>query len=158
MEKLDKEGLWEYYLPEAAASEEVLIRTERQLGFSLDSQYREFLKYANGWKAFYQSVDLFGTDELVDSPDMDYAISILDAIEETVLESSGVERDQLLPIAATKIDKDLFVITKPNSSNPGMVIWFAGDEIDRFESFTEFFLSMIDYNREELKYFKSLNN
>lgn len=87
---------------------------------------------------------------------MNYANTILDAIEDSVLESSGFLRDQLLPIAATSTDKDLFVITKPASPNPGIVIWFAGDEIDRFESFTEFFLAMIDYNREELKYFKSL--
>ncbi|AZK44862.1 SMI1/KNR4 family protein [Paenibacillus lentus] len=157
MEKYDEEGLWEYHLPEVAASEELLIKTEQHLGYHLDSEYKEFLKYANGWKSFYQSVDLFGTNELVSSSDMDYAVNILNAIEDSVIFECGVPRDELLPIAVTKIDKDLFVITKLNSSNPGQVIWFAGEEIDRFDNFKEFFLSMIDYNREELKYFKDLN-
>lgn len=157
MEKNDREELWEYYLPEVAATEECLAEVEKKLGFLLDIQYKEFLKHANGWKAFYQSVDLFGTDELLTSSNMDYAMSILEAIEDSVLKSSGVARDQILPIAATKVDKDLFVITKPTSSNSGIVIWFAGDEIDRFDSFTEFFLSMIDYNREELKYLLELS-
>ncbi|MEK4425935.1 SMI1/KNR4 family protein [Solibacillus sp. FSL K6-1523] len=156
IQKYDKEELWDYYLPEGAASEDDIIRTESLLGFFIDSNYKEFLKHADGWKGFYQSVDLFGTNELYNSSEMNYANTILDAIEESVLESSGLMRDQLLPIAATSIDRDLFVITKSTSSNQGIVIWFAGDEIDRFESFTEFFLAMVDYNREELKYFKSL--
>jgi len=156
IQKFDKEELWEYYLPEIAASEDAIIRTESLQGFSIDSNYKAFLKHADGWLRFYQSVDLFGTKELNDSLKMNYANNILNAIEDSVLDNSGFLRDQLLPIAATSIDKDLFVITKPNSLKPGIVIWFAGDEIDRFESFTEFFLAMTDYNREELKYFKSL--
>ncbi|MFL2443764.1 SMI1/KNR4 family protein, partial [Bacillus thuringiensis serovar israelensis] len=35
-------------------------------------------------------------------------------------------------------------------SRPGEIIWFAGEEIDRFENFDEYFLAMIDYNREEI--------
>lgn len=114
MLEYDKEELWDYYLPEVAASGEDILRIEKLLGFSIDPHYKEFLSYANGWKGFYQSVDLFGTNELNHTTEMKYAMGILKAIEESVLEGSGLLRDQLLPIAATKIDKDLFVITKPN--------------------------------------------
>lgn len=31
----------------------------------------------------------------------------------------------------------------------GTVIWLAGGEIERFDSFTEFFEAMIEYNRED---------
>jgi hypothetical protein len=34
---------------------------------------------------------------------------------------------------------------------PGVVIWFAGEEIDRFFDFDEFFLAMVEYNRRELE-------
>jgi hypothetical protein len=45
----------------------------------------------------------------------------------------------------------LFVISRPQSHNPGVVIWFAGDEIDRFPNFEEFFLAMAGFNRAELE-------
>ncbi|WCF08115.1 hypothetical protein NDS46_28305 [Paenibacillus thiaminolyticus] len=60
-----------------------------------------------------------------------------------MLESSGFTTDQLLPLAETSIDKDLLVLAKPKSPSPISVIWFAVEEIDRFDSFVEFFLDMI---------------
>lgn len=42
-------------------------------------------------------------------------------------------------------------MTKEDTKNPGVVIWFAGEEIDRFTSFKEYFLAMMDYNRLDLK-------
>ncbi|MBL2434413.1 SMI1/KNR4 family protein, partial [Klebsiella pneumoniae] len=49
-----------------------------------------------------------------------------------------------------EFDKDLFVLCLPNSSRSGEIIWFAGEEIDRFKNFDEYFLAMVDYNREEI--------
>lgn len=80
----------------------------------------------------------FGTHELSNSSEMSYPNTILDAIEDSVLDSSGFAREQLLPIAATSIDKDLFVLAKPESPSSGTVIWFAGEEIERFDSFVDF--------------------
>jgi hypothetical protein len=39
------------------------------------------------------------------------------------------------------------------SAVPGVVIWFAGYEIERFANFDEYFLAMMDYNRRELRRF-----
>jgi hypothetical protein len=36
-------------------------------------------------------------------------------------------------------------------SSPGGVVWPAGSEIDRWSSFDEFFLAMVDYIRLELQ-------
>lgn len=48
-------------------------------------------------------------------------------------------------------NKDVFVIIADiNETDREAVIWFAGEEIDRFENFEEYFLAMIDYNREEV--------
>ena len=39
---------------------------------------------------------------------------------------------------------DLFVLCLPNSRRPGEIIWFAGEKIDRFENFEEYFLAIVD--------------
>ena len=148
--KQDVKHLWPHHFPEVGASEEKIRILEKELGYTLDQKYRDFLKYANGWKGFYQTVDLFGTEQLSNSAIMNYAKTLLDAIDEKVIIESGFYRNQLLPIAVTEFDKDLFVLCSSNSSKPGAVIWFAGEEIDRFENFYDYFLSMIDYNREEI--------
>ena len=57
----------------------------------------------------------------------------------------------ILPIAATPIDLDLFVMARRSTSCPGTVIWLAGREIDRFPDFREYFLAMMDYNRQEVR-------
>jgi len=145
--KLDVNRIWPHHLPELAASEEDLKKTEVYLGHKIDNKYREFLTMADGWKGFYHTVDLFGTKDLQGSPLMQYSLSLLNAIEDDVIETTGFSREDLLPIAATEFDKDLFVMSRPTSHIPGTVIWFAGEEIDRYPDFTEYFLAIIDYNR-----------
>jgi hypothetical protein len=68
--------------------------------------------------------------------------------------ATGFLRDELLPIAATQFDKDLFELSNPKSHSPGLVIWFAGEEIDQYSSFNHYFLAMIDYNRAEIENLK----
>ncbi|MEC2075840.1 SMI1/KNR4 family protein [Metabacillus fastidiosus] len=148
--KQDLEHIWPHNFPEVGANEEQILVVEKELGYNFDPMFRDFLKYANGWKGFYQTVNLFGTEQLKKSTVMDYAKTLLNAIDEDVLKESGFSTDELLPIAATESDKDLFVLCLPNSSTPGAIIWFAGEEIDRFKNFNEYFLAMIDYNREEI--------
>lgn len=148
--KLDVNNLWSHDLPEIAASEEELQKTERILGYRLDNYYRDFLKSANGWKEFYQTVNLFGTKELSGSKIMKYALSLLEAVDDSVFRSIGFTKNELLPIAASEYDKDLFVISVPSSRKPGVIIWLAGEEIDRFPNFKEYYLAMLDYNRDEV--------
>lgn len=152
--KQDVKHIWSHHLPEIGANEDSILAVEKELRLKLDSMYRDFLKYANGWKGFYQTVDLFGTEQLKGSTIMDYAKILLNAIDDDVLKESGFSRDQLFPIAVTESDKDLFVLCLPNSPKPGAVVWFAGEEIDRFENFNEYFLAMIDYNRDEVSALK----
>ena len=146
----DVRNLWPYQLPTLAATSEQIQAAERHLGFRLDAEYSSFLCHANGWRGFYQSVDLFGTDDLIAGERMGRARKMLADVEPSVVSASGVRKDDLLPIGATSADLDLFVLTTPGDESPGRVIWFAGTEIQRFENFGEFFLSMVDYNRSEL--------
>ncbi|MDR2157162.1 MAG: SMI1/KNR4 family protein [Clostridiales Family XIII bacterium] len=155
VQRLDQLGLYEYYYPELAATEAQLTAVEAHLGHRLDQDYRDFLLCANGWKGFIQDFNLFGTGDLMGSALMDDAMLTLQIYdEEHVLEASGFTKAELLPIAAAPFGKDLFTIARPTSRQPGVVVWFAGEEIERRPDFREYFLAMTDYNRLEIEGFK----
>jgi hypothetical protein len=46
-------------------------------------------------------------------------------------------------------------MTRRSASQPGMVGWLAGSEIDRFPSFDEYFIATVDYNRLEVQHLQS---
>lgn len=82
---------------------------------------------------------------------MTYACDLLRYVEPEVLVTADLQRADLLPIAATRQDKDLFVLVKPGAKQSGSVVWFAGTEIQRFDGFEEYFLVMVDYNRSQIE-------
>ncbi|WP_211841568.1 SMI1/KNR4 family protein [Rudaeicoccus suwonensis] len=153
LSEVDTKKLWYFRLPRIAASEETLRRVEAHLGESLDPQYREFLLHADGWPTFYQVVDLFGSGDLLGGGAALRGAEMLSYVEDVALAASGLRREDLLPIAVSASDLDLFVMLTKSSTIPGTVIWFAGSEVDRFPNFSEYFLAMTDYNREEVNYF-----
>lgn len=146
----DTEGVWEFHLPKVAATPEELAGVEHSLGLRLDAGYREFLGYANGWPSFFQSVDLFGVEDLAGGPRMDVARQMLAAIEPVVLEQAGLQDTALIPIAATTVDLDLFVMPIVGGQQVPPVVWLAGYEVDRFKTFEDYVLAMIEYNVREL--------
>lgn len=152
--EIDSAGLFPFYLPGVAAEESSVGAVELHFKSGIDTKYAGFLRYANGWRGVFQSVDLFGTDDLLGSEKMVAAKEMLKYIDDGVILSAGFSREDLLPIAASSLDKDLFVIAKPGSASPGEVLWLAGDLVDRFESFDEFFLSMVDYNRADVSFLR----
>ena len=156
LQQVDKLKFWPHHLPETEATEEQLAATEAHLGHSIDKDYRDFLLCANGWKAFTQSVNLFGTEDLMGSGLMEHASEMLKVLDDAfpLSESSGFSRAELLPIAATLEERDLHVMTRPTSQYPGIVIWLSGQEIERYPNFREYFLAMVDYNRLEIDWFE----
>ncbi|MDW8801450.1 SMI1/KNR4 family protein [Clostridium sp. A1-XYC3] len=149
--KLDTEGLWDFYEPEDAGSEKELGAVEEYLKYELDKEYKDFLRCANGWKSIFQSIDLFGTNELIASKEIyDTDMLMTTLSPEGAFQAAGLSENELLPIAANKDTTDLFVITKKYSNNPGMVIWFAGYEIERYDSFQKFFSAINKYNELQL--------
>ena len=110
---------------------------------------RKNRRNANGWKCFYQLVDLFGTKDF-ESNMMSYAKTLLNA-ETEFDESLQKNRDYLFPIAVSQTDNDLFVMVLADGREYGQVIWLAGGVIERFDTFSEFFEAMIEYNKEELE-------
>lgn len=145
----DKEQLWEYYYPEVAAEMSEIVFSQEKLQIKLSEEYIDFLLCANGWKCFYQLVDLFGTKDF-ETEIMSYAKTLLN-VEVEYDESLYSIKDCLFPVAVSRTDKDLFVMVLAEGKEYGQVIWLAGGVIERFHSFSEFFEAMIEYNKEELE-------
>lgn len=157
MEKVDLEHLWEYHYPEVACTPEKIVEVEQKLGIKLDEDYKQMLLCINGWDCFYQYVNLFHIEDLLGSDRMNYANTLLD-----VLYRDGVPpkyaREEIMPIASTMIDSDVFAITLNNSDEAGRVIWFAeGNVIDDFDSVSAFFETMITLNQDEVQELKKEN-
>jgi hypothetical protein len=151
IEELDRGRLWRRHLPSVGANEAEISAAETQLGVRFDPKYRAFLHYADGWKSFYQAVDLFGTRNLLGAAPMDSAQRQLAAIDPTKFQlATASATTAFVPIAASPVQEDIFLLGQPWSSNPGMVLWFATREVERFPNFEEFFLAMLDYNRLEI--------
>jgi hypothetical protein len=154
IDEADAKRLWEYHLPGVANTEAELQGVERSLQESLDPDHRAFLKAAGGWPAFYQTVDLFGAKDFAGER-YQRAEEMLSYVEDNIFDKIGFSREQVYPIAASPVDLDLFVITRRATASPGMVIWLAGYEVDRFATFGDFFASMVAYNRRELEHLRS---
>lgn len=146
--EVDVDGLWENTLPEVAATENQLQALEERMGYGLDPQHRAFLKHANGWRAFEQHVDVFGIDDFVGGPRAERAAALIESLE-PLKELCGFGKADLLPIAVSSDDIDVTVMTRPHTTTPGKVLWLAGGVIDTFTGFDEWFLAMVDYNRQE---------
>lgn len=149
IDRADKEKLWEYHYPEVAAQMSEVELVQKKLGVKLPEEYIKFLLCANGWKSFYQHVDLFGTKDF-ETERIEYARKLLSIEVQHNTELNKIHTD-LLPIAVSKADKDLFVLVLKEGESYGQVIWLAGGEIERFENFKSCFEAMIEYNKEELK-------
>ncbi|MCC7385075.1 MAG: SMI1/KNR4 family protein [Deltaproteobacteria bacterium] len=148
----DRSGLWQWHLPEVAASADELEAAEARLGYALDPGLRGFLRFANGWKRFCQTIDLFGTKELCDVDRMKLVRrQLVEALPPDLLSSVAEDAESLQPIAAAEHDKDVFVAPVSHRRMSGTIIWLAGEEVDRFGSFDEFFGSMVEYNRRVLR-------
>jgi hypothetical protein len=46
-------------------------------------------------------------------------------------------------------------IQRRAAAEPGTVVWFAGAEVDRYPTFDDFFLAMIEYNVREIEHLSS---
>lgn len=147
--KADKGQLWEYHYPEVAAELSEILLAQEKLQIKLSQDYIDFLLCANGWRCFYQLVDLFGTKDF-ETENMSLAKMLLNA-ELEYDESLNEIKEYLFPIAVSRTDKDLFVMVLTKGREYGQIIWLAGGVIERFLSFSDFFETMIEYNKEELE-------
>lgn len=152
MQDIDRDGLYRYDFPEVAAQPATLERLEAERGTRLDRQHRDFLLYADGWRCFYQHVSILSSQlrggDLVAGAEK--ALDVLD--QEGVLGRAGVDRRSLLPVAASAEQSDVFAVCL-GGVKAGQVLWLAGDLVDTFPDFQEYFLAMLDYLHDEYQDF-----
>ncbi len=144
--QLDKKHIYEFHCPKLAATEEQINEAQAKIGFELPKDYKDFLLCANGWDCFWLNVDLFGTQELTSSRVTDALDLLFDVVIEYFPELEK-RKNSILPIANSEEDLDTFILFLSNDEYYGKVIWIAGQEIDLFDSFEQFFCSMVLYNK-----------
>lgn len=152
---LDHDSIWANEMPRSPATPEDILRVEQALRCELDPRFKAFLLHANGWRAFYQWVDLFGTEELLGERMKAGARRLLELDKAGLLRQTGLDIAKLLPIGITQRGQgaevpDLFLQVREGGPDKGAVLWLSDEEVDRFPSFDAFYLAMLDYNREEI--------
>ena len=142
--------------PEVRATLRQVKDAERQLGFEFPEDYKDFLLHANGWNCFYQYVDVLPLHDLLNASDIHRSImyNVEFMLKYEPAEGQWLDQKNLLPVATDTHNVDTFVLIIPGNPNAGTAVWLSGDEIDRFPSFHEFYMSMLDYNRLEVKTLK----
>ncbi|WP_206477142.1 SMI1/KNR4 family protein [Microbacterium sp. KRD172] len=146
----DPKGLFPNHLPEVAATEESIREAELALGVTFDKEHRGFLGFADGWKCFHQEVTLLGSRELVAGELREAALESFEYAPE-MLEELGRSAEELLPIAASLEQADVFVMLIEEGAVGPRVLWLAeGELIDTFDSFGQFFVSMIEYTKRRI--------
>jgi hypothetical protein len=142
LHEVDSGGVYEYHVPRVGCTEEELLVVEASLGERLDPQHREFLRHAGGWRWFWHEVHLFGPQELMGGPAMDYALEMLRLAD---LSEAGCTVHALLPVASGPNNTDVFAIGRQATSVEGRVLWIAGGLVEQFDGFEQYFASMIAY-------------
>jgi SMI1 / KNR4 family (SUKH-1) len=140
----DKSNALPWHLPRIGASDDEISNAEQVTGFVFPEQYKNFLRYANGWKGFFLSTDLYGTEEILENR---HNIALERTELRSYLSNQDLKPSDVMVVGSSDYDLDIFFLFSSTSTTlPGGVIWFANEEIDRYESFGDFFSAMVNYN------------
>lgn len=141
----DTAGLFEYYCPKIKATENEIASWEDKFQLKLPEQYCRFLLSANGWNCVSQDINLLGIEDLTVLKTNKYVEARDFCVDN--LKNTG-NTDLLLPIAVSNYTSDLFLMILDEKCDfYGQVIWVAGEEIERYNNFEDYFLSLIEYNK-----------
>lgn len=148
-------GLWPYYYPELAATQQEVERAESALGMAVPSFYRDFLLYANGWRGFFQTLDLLSTSQLIEGKHKHAFNQVVRSLDGEQWAAMGLNPIELIPLGVSLEDKDMLIGDVSANDNEPPVIWFAGEIVDRWPNFIECFKSMISYTEREIRHFSA---
>lgn len=131
-----------------AAPEAAVAAAEKVVGVAFKAEHRRFLTFADGWSCFFQRISILGTGDFGSGPLWAAAQTALEESEDFIAEQDW-DAAALLPVAASTEQADVFVMVRHDDGVVGdRVLWIAeGELIDTFDTFGQFFVSMIDYTR-----------
>jgi len=132
-----------WHLPAVGARAPEIAAAEAEIGRPLGLDFKEFLRFVNGWRGFYLLTDLFGTADFVNRRH----VEVIQRPEvRDFLYKNELSGDTLV-VGASSLDLDVFLLLSDSDcALPGGVIWYASEEVDRFPSFHSFFSAMVNYN------------
>jgi hypothetical protein len=86
-------------------------------------------------------------------PPVPRSAGILDAYKRPAFDQIHVPRSELYPIGGAQEDDDrsLFVMVKASFPSKSRVLWLTDYGVERFPSFSEFFVTMIAENFDEME-------
>lgn len=145
----DRDRLWRHESRRPPALPEKVEQIAAVTDCPVDPDYADFLRNADGWPAILQDIDLFGTSDFGTVGYVE-ASELVSVIEEEAGAGDGEGLGRLIPVGASRSDIDIFAmpcLEVPDRLAP--VIWFAGGEIERYRTFTDFFRGMIAENHAE---------
>lgn len=140
----DKQKLLPWHFPRVGATPENIAMAEQVVGTKFSQQFKDFLSCADGWQGFYILTNLFGTKEFLEGKSK----AVLKRPElATFLEANHLQESEVVPIGASDFELDVFLnFSQDSKLLPGGILWFANEEVERFESFAEFLSAMVNYN------------
>lgn len=139
----DTDSVWLFSFPDVAADTSQ-IEEFRKSQRTVPIVFLDFLSCANGWSNFYQAVRILGTNDF-GGPLESRAQKLI-----STLDLDGFIGRELIPVAVSTNDIDVFFMERQGEK----VFWYAGQPVDDFASFAEWFLAMVDYNRLEYERLK----
>lgn len=143
-------GLYPLTLPGVAATAQEVAGLEASLGITLDTEHRSFLTFANGWVCFHQMTTILSVEELQHGWLRDFAAEAFEYDE--TLQERGWNFEATLPIAVSRDLGDVFLMPIVEGKVGAQVYWHAeGELIDTFDSFQQFFASMILYTKRAIE-------
>jgi hypothetical protein len=131
--------------PKVRASNEAIAQAELATAFRFPEDYKDFLRHADGWPAFCENMDLFGTPDYLSGE----ANRLLERHAAAIqfMHGLGFGRDDYIAVGGARKGQNLFLLlSADNPRSPGEVIWYNDEQLDRCPSFSEFFSSMIAFN------------
>lgn len=129
-----------------------MASAEAQLSFRLPEFYRGFLLISNDWPYFYLSMTAF--------PAFDLLGDELHGVDRTQLElgecakamaAGGVITTDHFPVAASLKSIDVALMGKLGTPAAGTVPWARDGVVERYDGFLDYYLSMIELNKQETK-------
>lgn len=155
--EVDTSGVYELTIPHLAATEEEIAAAEARLGHPIDAQYREFLRYANGWPEFFYDSCLLGTNDLGTGELWQHANDNLDVFYESLPEGHPhPPRNEVEPISADPYGSDVFAIWRTGELHNGghPVIWYPAEDSEPLADFFEFFSYAYQVHKDALEKLK----
>lgn len=154
----DRDSLYKFRYPHVCATEEEIKSAEMAIGARFPQSMRNFFLHADGWDGLaVGNADLFSTSDYMGTRRYKNAIEeIYKLNREKVFDDICKNVSKLIPISSSEETIDMYILIISSDKNNGMILWYAGEIIDKYINFVEFYRSMRAYDERHLSKLQNL--